>query len=206
MSIQSLDGYMADEQGDFGWAAPGEEVHAFVNDLTRPIGTHLFGRRMYEVMPVWERPDELPGMTEAMRDFADIWQAADKVVYSRTLDAVSTERTRLEREFDPEAVRALKESSERDLAIGGPGLAASAFRARPRGRAAAVRGAGDRRRRDGSPPGGGAARPRARRGAPLRRRDGVSALPHALGADGVPGRLQLGQSLEAAERVGGAPA
>jgi dihydrofolate reductase len=128
-AIQSLDGYIADEQGDFEWAAPGEEVHAFVNELTRPLGTHLYGRRMYEVLSVWERPDELPGMTEAMRDFADIWKAADKVVYSRTLDAVSTGRTRLEREFDPEAVRALKESSERDLAIGGPGLAASAFRA-----------------------------------------------------------------------------
>ena len=128
-AIQSLDGYIADEQGGFAWAAPGEEVHAFVNDLTRPIGTYLFGRRMYEVMSVWERPDELPGMTEAIRDFADIWKAADKVVYSRTLDTVSTERTRLEREFDPEAVRAMKESSERDLAIGGPGLAASAFRA-----------------------------------------------------------------------------
>ena len=128
-AIQSLDGYIADEQGDFEWAAPGEEVHAFVNELTRPLGTHLYGRRMYEVLSVWERPDELPGMTEAMRDFADIWKAADKVVYSRTLDAASTERTRLEREFDPDAVRALKESSERDLAIGGPGLAASAFRA-----------------------------------------------------------------------------
>ena len=129
MPIQSLDGYIADEQGDFAWAAPGEEVHAFVNDLTRPIGTHLFGRRMYEVMSVWERPDELPGMTEAVRDFAEIWKAAGKVVYSRTLDTVSTERTRLEREFDPEAVRAMKESSERDLAIGGPDLATSAFRA-----------------------------------------------------------------------------
>jgi dihydrofolate reductase len=129
MSIQSLDGYIADEQGGFEWAAPGEQVHAFVNDLTRGVGTHLFGRRMYEVMSVWERPDELSGMTGAMRDFADLWKAADKVVYSRTLDAVSTERTRLEREFDAEAVRALKESSERDLAIGGPGLAASAFRA-----------------------------------------------------------------------------
>ena len=128
-AIQSLDGYIADKQDDFAWAAPGEEVHAFVNDLTRPIGTHLFGRRMYEVMSVWERPGELPGMTEAVRDFAEIWKAAGKVVYSRTLDTVSTERTRLEREFDPEAVRALKESSERDLAIGGPDLAASAFRA-----------------------------------------------------------------------------
>jgi dihydrofolate reductase len=128
-ALQSLDGYVADERGEFGWAKPGEEVHAFVNELTRPIGTHLYGRRMYEVLSAWERPEELPGMTEAMRDFADIWKAADKVVYSRTLDAVSTDRTRLEREFDPEAVRALKESSERDLAIGGPGLAASAFRA-----------------------------------------------------------------------------
>ena len=128
-ALQSLDGYVADEQGEFGWAKPGEEVHAFVNDLTRPIGTHLFGRRMYGVMAVWERPEELPGMTEAMRDFAALWRTTDKVVYSRTLDSVSTERTRLEREFDADAVRALKQSSERDLAIGGPELAASAFRA-----------------------------------------------------------------------------
>jgi dihydrofolate reductase len=129
MSIQSLDGYVADEQGEFGWAKPDDEVHAFVNDLTRPIGTHLLGRRMYEVMRVWERPDQLPGMNDVTRDFAAVWRAADKVVYSRTLDAVSTERTRLEREFDAGAVRALKESSERDLAVAGPGLAASAFRA-----------------------------------------------------------------------------
>lgn len=129
-SIQSLDGYIADEQGEFAWAAPGEEVHALVNDLTRPIGTHLFGRRMYEVMAVWERPGALPGMTQARRDFAALWRITDKVVYSRTLDSVSTERTRLEREFDPDAVRALKASSEPDLAIGGPHLAAEAFRAR----------------------------------------------------------------------------
>ena len=129
MSIQSLDGYVADEQGGFGWAKPDDEVHAFVNDLTRPIGTHLYGRRMYEVMRAWERPDELPVMADVIRDFAEIWQAADKVVYSRTLDAVSTERTRLERDFDPAAVRALKESSERDLAVAGPGLAACAFQA-----------------------------------------------------------------------------
>jgi dihydrofolate reductase len=129
MSIQSLDGYVADERGEFGWAKPDDEVHAFVNDLTRPIGTHLLGRRMYEVMRVWERPDELPRMTDVTSDFAAIWRGADKVVYSRTLDAVSTERTRLEREFDAEAVRAMKESSERDLAIAGPGLAASAFQA-----------------------------------------------------------------------------
>ena len=129
-ALQSLDGYVADEHGEFGWATPDDEVHAFVNDLTRSIGTHLYGRRMYEVMSAWERPEELTGMNEAMRDFAAIWRTADKVVYSRTLDAVSTERTRLEREFDAGAVRALKESSERDLAIGGPGLAAAAFRER----------------------------------------------------------------------------
>jgi dihydrofolate reductase len=129
-ALQSLDGYVADEEGGFGWATPDDEVHSFVNGLTRAIGTHLYGRRMYEVMSAWERPEELSGMTDAMRDFAAIWRAADKVVYSRTLEAVSTERTRLEREFDPGAVRALKEASEHDLAVGGPDLAASAFRAR----------------------------------------------------------------------------
>ena len=129
-ALQSLDGYVADEEGGFRWAMPDDEVHAFVNELTRPIGTYLFGRRMYEVMAVWERPEELPGMTQAMRDFAALWRITDKVVYSRTLDSVSTESTRLEREFGPDAVRALKESSEADLAIGGPHLAAEAFRAR----------------------------------------------------------------------------
>jgi dihydrofolate reductase len=129
MTIQSLDGYVADERGEFRWARPDDEVHAFVNDLTRTVGTFLYGRRMYEVMRVWERPDELPRMTDVTRHFAAIWRAADKVVYSGMLESVSTERTRLEREFDAGAVRALKESSDRDLAIAGPGLAASAFRA-----------------------------------------------------------------------------
>jgi dihydrofolate reductase len=128
-AIQSLDGYVADERGEFGWAAPGEEVHTFINDVTRPVGTHLLGRRMYEVLAVWERPEDLPGLTPAMSDFAAIWRATDKVVYSRTLESVSTARTRLEREFDPEAVRALKEASEGHLSVGGPGLAAEAFRA-----------------------------------------------------------------------------
>lgn len=129
-ALQSLDGYVADEEGGFGWAMPDDEVHAFVNDLTRPLGSHLYGRRMYEVMSVWERPEELPDQSDVMRDFASIWRTADKVVYSRTLDAVSTERTRLEREFDADAVLELKESSEHDLSIGGSTLAASAFRAR----------------------------------------------------------------------------
>src|SRR5262245_22828314 len=118
-AITSLDGYIADEHGSFDWAAPDEEVHAFVNDLQRPAGTHLYGRRMYEVMVAWETMDD---QQPVMRDFAQIWQAADKIVYSRTLEAVSSARTRIEREFDPEAVRQLKASAERDITVGGPGL------------------------------------------------------------------------------------
>ena len=126
MTIQSLDGYVADERGEFGWGRPDHEVHAFVNDLMRPARTHLYGRRLYEVLVAWETMDD---PAPEMQDYAQLWRAADKVVYSRTLEGVSTERTRLEREFDAGAVRALKESSDRDLAIAGPGLAASAFRA-----------------------------------------------------------------------------
>ena len=104
-AIASLDGYVADESGGFEWAAPDEEVHAFVNELARPIGTHLYGRRMYEVMSAWETMDD---DAPEMRDFAQIWRAADKVVYSRTLAEPTTARTRLEREFDPDAVSRLK--------------------------------------------------------------------------------------------------
>jgi dihydrofolate reductase len=125
-AIASLDGYVADADGKFDWAAPDEEVHAFVNDLERPLGTHLYGRRMYETMVAWETMDDPEPL---MRDYAAIWRAADKVVYSGTLEAVASERTRLEREFDPEAVRALKERADRDLGIGGPALAAEALRA-----------------------------------------------------------------------------
>jgi dihydrofolate reductase len=128
-AIASLDGYIADEDGNFEWSAPGEEVHAFINELERPVGTYLYGRRMYEVMRVWETPEALPGATPAVLEFADVWRAADKVVYSRTLEAVDTERTRLERDFDVEAVRDLKASAERDLTIGGSELAAHALRA-----------------------------------------------------------------------------
>jgi dihydrofolate reductase len=125
-AIASLDGYVADADGNFGWSAPDEEVHAFVNDRERAIGTYLYGRRLYEVMVAWETMvDDEP----VMRDYAAIWQAADKVVYSKTLEAVTSARTRLEREFDPQAVRALKESAERDLSVGGPHLAAEALKA-----------------------------------------------------------------------------
>jgi dihydrofolate reductase len=123
-AIASLDGYTADEDGRFDWSAPDEEVHAFVNDLERPVGTHLYGRGLYEVMAVWETIDD---DAPVMRDYAQIWRAADKVVYSRTLEAVSSARTRIEREFDPEAVRRMK--AEGDLGIGGAELAAHAIRA-----------------------------------------------------------------------------
>jgi dihydrofolate reductase len=127
--LASLDGYNADEDGNFDWAAPDEEVHRFVNDLERPVGTYLYGRRMYEVMAAWETDPTIPDQSPTMRDFAQLWQAADKVVYSRTLAAPTTARTRIEREFDPEAVRQLKAAAGRDLSVGGPQLAAHAFKA-----------------------------------------------------------------------------
>jgi dihydrofolate reductase len=127
--ITSLDGYTADADGEFDWSAPDAEVHAFINDLERPVGTYLYGRRMYEVMRPWETLNELPDQSPPMLDFAAIWQAADKVVYSTTLEAASTARTRVERDFDPEAVRRMKETATRDLAVGGPDLAAHAIRA-----------------------------------------------------------------------------
>jgi dihydrofolate reductase len=129
-ALGSLDGYIADEHGRFDWAEPDDEVHGFINDLEREAGSYLYGRRMYEVMVEWETPDNLPDQTPKMRDFAQIWQRADKIVYSRTLESVSTARTRLERDFDPEAVRQLKASAGRDILIGGPDLAGQATRAK----------------------------------------------------------------------------
>jgi dihydrofolate reductase len=125
-AITSLDGYVADEEGRWDWSMPDEAVHAFVNDLSRPIGTWLLGRRMYDVLSAWETMDD---EDPVMRDFAEIWRSGDKVVYSRTLEAPSTARTRLEREFDPEAVGRMKAGAERDLCVAGPELAAQAFRA-----------------------------------------------------------------------------
>jgi dihydrofolate reductase len=127
-AIASLDGYIADADGRFDWAEPDAEVHAFVNDLERRVGTALYGRRMYEVLLAWETWDTT-GEPEHIRDWATIWRAADKVVYSRTLSEPSSARTRVERNFDPAAVAAMKRESERELSIGGPALAAEALRA-----------------------------------------------------------------------------
>ena len=124
----SLDGYIADN-GDFDWSAPNEEVFAFINDLERPIGIFLYGRKEYETMAVWETPEVFPELTPAMLDFARIWQAADKIVYSKSRETVSTPKTRLEREFDPQAVRELKAQSPLDISVAGPTLAAHAIRA-----------------------------------------------------------------------------
>ena len=128
-AITSLDGYVADENDNFDWAAPDEEVHRFVNDLERPIGTYLYGRRMYEVMKFWETAHTLPDQSPATRDYAELWQAADKIVYSATLPVADTARTRVERDFEPDQVRTLKETAGRDLTVGGPHLAAQAIAA-----------------------------------------------------------------------------
>jgi dihydrofolate reductase len=136
-AITSLDGYVEDEHGRFDWAKPDAEVHAFVNELERPIGTYLYGRRMYETMVWWETIDTGPAQDAraaelwraALSDYAELWRAADKIVYSRTLDGVSSARTRIEREFDPDAIRALKRSAAADITVGGSELAGQALAA-----------------------------------------------------------------------------
>ena len=127
-ALSSIDGYSEDIDRKFDWAAPDEEVHRFINDLERAARTHLYGRRMYETMMVWETDPSLATDSPLMRDFAEIWQAANKIVYSSTLETISTRKTQLERTFDPEAIRQLKEAVEHDILIGGPELAAHAFR------------------------------------------------------------------------------
>jgi dihydrofolate reductase len=125
----SLDGFIAGENDSLDWSVPDEEVSALINDAHRPIGTYLYGRKNYETMMVWETPDVIPGLTPDMMDFARIWQAADKIVYSKSLATVSTSKTRLEREFEPQAVRDLKAQLPHDISVAGPNLAAQAIRA-----------------------------------------------------------------------------
>jgi dihydrofolate reductase len=127
--IMSLDGYVEDEQGKFDWAAPDDEVFAFVNDLERPVGTYLYGRRMYETMVFWETASTSGDQSAVTRDFTEIWRAAEKIVYSRTLPGLSSERTRIERDFDPAAIRRLKESSAHDITVSGAELAGEAMAA-----------------------------------------------------------------------------
>jgi dihydrofolate reductase len=129
LSNVSLDGFIEDETGSFEWTAPAEDVFAFITDLLRTIGVHLYGRRLYETMAVWETDPALAAQSELMADFARVWRAAEKVVYSTTLDEVSTGRSRLERRFDPDSIRAMKSDATKDLMIGGAGLGAHAFRA-----------------------------------------------------------------------------
>lgn len=128
-AFTSLDGYVADETGNFDWAELGEEVHAFINSRERQNGTYLLGRKMYETMAVWETPDVIPHPTAGMLEFVPIWQAAEKIVYSTTLPTVAAAKTRLERKFDADVVRELKARATREVAVGGPALAAHAIRA-----------------------------------------------------------------------------
>jgi dihydrofolate reductase len=128
-AITSLDGYVADADGSFAWGAPDEEVSSYINDLVRPIGTYLYGRRMYDVMVYWESVPTTADQSPLEQDFAQLWQAADKIVYSTTLEAVASARTRIERAFDPEAVQQWKATAVRDITVAGPDLAAQAFKA-----------------------------------------------------------------------------
>src|SRR5215472_17339113 len=128
-AIGSLDGYVEDASGKFEWAAPDDEVHAFVNEFERPIGTYLYGRRMYETKVFWETVDPDGDWPAVAREFAAIWQAAEKVAYSRTLETVSSARTRIERELDPDAIERMKQSSDSDISIGGAELAGQAIAA-----------------------------------------------------------------------------
>ncbi|MGO9856724.1 MAG: dihydrofolate reductase family protein [Acidimicrobiales bacterium] len=128
-AITSLDGFIEDEEGNFDWGAPDEEVHSFVNDMARPVGTYLYGRRMYETMVYWETAHTVADQPSCVRDFTELWQAAEKIVYSKSLKTVSSAKTRIQREFDPSVILTMKATRKRDITVGGPGLAAQALKA-----------------------------------------------------------------------------
>jgi dihydrofolate reductase len=177
-AITSLDGYIEDAEGKFDWAAPDEEVHAFVNDLERPVGTHLYGRRMSETMAYRENPPDLAEQPPFVQDFAQIWQAADKIVYSKTLPTPSSAKTRIEREFDPEAVRRLKATATRDLTVGRSRACGPGDRGRARQRISPAPRARSRRRRQTLPTGRRAHEPRAAGRTPVPQRHGLPPLQH----------------------------
>jgi dihydrofolate reductase len=128
-AIASADGYVEDASGAFDWAAPSEELFSFINDLERPVGTYLYGRRMYQTMLYWETADTLPDQPSSAREFTGIWQAAEKVVFSKSIESVSSARTRIERNFDPDVVRQLKSATEQDMTVAGADLASQAIKA-----------------------------------------------------------------------------
>ena len=177
-ALGSLDGYIEDEQGRFDWAEPDEEVHTFANDLSRRVGTYLLGRRMYEVLVFWESVALTGPAALQYRDFAEIWRAADKIVYSKTLDVVSSARTRIEREFDPEAVRELKAAAGEDLTIGGLRARRARLQGRARRRMSRVPRAHHRGTRQARPPRGLPPEARTAGRTPVRKRRGPPPLPH----------------------------
>ncbi len=183
----SLDGYIEDEHGDFGWANPDDGYFAFITDLVRPVGTYLYGRRLYEAMAVWETDPTFAAQSELMADFARVWQTADKVVWSTTLAAVPTARTRVERRFDPDAVRELKDTATSDLMVGGAHLAAQAFHRAAGRRVPPLRGPRRPRWRQARAPRRPAHRPRPARRASLRQRRCLPAPPHLDLTAKVPG-------------------
>jgi dihydrofolate reductase len=128
-AIASADGYVEDAGGSFGWAAPDEELHRFVNELQRPVGTYLYGRRMYQTMLYWETAHQVPGQPSYVQDFTRLWQAADKIVFSATLATASSARTRIERTFSPGMIRQLKQAADRDMTVSGASLAGQALTA-----------------------------------------------------------------------------
>jgi dihydrofolate reductase len=127
--IASADGYVEDAAGTFDWAAPSEDLLSFINDLERPVGTYLYGRRMYQTMRYWETAGTVPDQSPSFREFTSIWQSAEKIVFSKTMESAPSARTRIERNFDPDAVRQLKSTTERDMTVGGADLAGQAIKA-----------------------------------------------------------------------------